>query len=895
MPTGGINDNAKDDPVRDWLSSLGSGIELLLEALRSLPTPATDSSTKHILLKLSFRCLILHTILSLLSSLFTAASTNIPGASYFALPHTYLIYPYIFFYRYLFPKRWDQLFMSTVRSLNCANRSDIVAKPGPRYFVQLKNFLRRFVKAHVELKAIHWLVQRAGAGTGTGTGGGGGSESFFYYPSAALALLASYTFLKSKKVVLLWKLVLVFAFVVQGGNLDTPIWFVQTIYLQEWFLYELLQPYLSRVQFKPWEEQAWLDRYQTELYGFVLAGWVICQIPWIGVAALPCMFPAVAFLLTKSCGSMENSSQGRVGGAGDLIERRAPGVKLVAQGNHAAVRGDWEAVKVLTMVQADPKDARQAIRSFKPQDHNLFWKNSLWHYSVDGGHQTTMTREQVEQDRIRSQLRREALYHEAEREAARQFHSRVGGGGPPGGFGRGPPGGFGHGPPSGWDMRMDPRFSMLSATMGLPSSSPSSTSSSTAVESSSSSSPIAVSGSVSTSISTPSTSIHDPIAGPIASSSKANKNNKNNNNNNSYQSMAEDDLTRYNFSDRKTFSSAPSAPREEDLLPSTGTRIGSRAGGQNSVNADNDHRRQYLHTESGTTLNDSNNDRIREEENKARLRENMLRAKENLRDATQQLHRAQYQTASQGGGERCSESDEQFEDYEDDQEYYEDQGEKDEEEEEHHEDNAEPRQQLAATRGFGFSRGDRGSGGRRGERGGMFKFPSRGGRGDRRQRGMDGNRGFVRGLSMRGQERGRWGRGPRYSQSQSQSQGQSYDDEQGRGYDHHHRSRSISDRGNTYTPISHISSASTPPNLGRTQSSPPLPPPNNNNTSTAAATTSSVPDFSYFSETITQGMAQFEQQLNQRMNAWGNQWAQKIRDAVTDPDNPNVFHIKYER
>ncbi|KAG0372100.1 hypothetical protein BGX24_000741 [Mortierella sp. AD032] len=782
--------------------------------------------------------------------------------------------------------------MSTVRSLDCANRSDIVAKPGPRYFVQLKNFLRRFVKAHVELKAIHWLVQRTGTG---------GRESFFYYPSAALALLASYTLLKSKKIVLLWELVLVFAFVVQGGNLDTPIRLVQTLYLQEWFLYELVQPYLSRVQFKPWEEQAWFDRYQTELYGFVLVGWIICQIPWIGVAALPCMFPAVAFLLTRSCGSMENSSQGRVGGVGDLIEQRAPGVKLVAQGNHAAVRGDWEAVKVLTMVQADTEAAQQAIKSFRPQDHDLNWKNSMWHYSVDGGQQTTLTREQVEQDRIRSQSRREALYHEAEREAARQFHDSsggrgsrnhghgqgghgfagfrgFGGGGPLGGFGRGLPGGFGQGPPSGWDMRMDPRFAMLATTMGLPSSSSASTSSTAAAESSA---PVSVPGS------TPSTAIQDQSAKPIAFTPKANKNIYN-----SYQAMADDDLTSYNFSDRKTLNSAPSAPREEDLLSSTRTGIGSRAGGQNSVLFDNDHRRQHFRTESDTALDDSSNDRIyEEEENKARLRENMVRAKENLREAAQQLRRSQYQPASEGGGVRYSQPEEQFEDYEDDHEYYGDQGEKAEEEEEYHEDNAESFQQPEATRGIRFSRGDHGGGDKRGGRGGMFKFPSRGGRGDRRERGMNGIRGFGRGLSTRGQERGRWGRGPRYSQSHSQSQGHGYDDGKGRVYDRHHRSSSTSDRSNTNTPISSTPSAlaSTPPTLGRAQPFPP-PPPTNSNTSTTTAP-SSVPDFSYLSETITQGVAQFEQQLNQRMHAWGNQWTQRIRDAVTDPDNPNAYRI----
>ncbi|KAK3838503.1 MAG: hypothetical protein JOS17DRAFT_730325 [Linnemannia elongata] len=857
------------DPIRDWLSSLITGLELLLESIRSLSTSTTDSSTKQTLFKLSLRCLILQTTLSLLSS---TTSTLLPSrfSGGGCMAHTSLFFPYILFYRYLFPKRWDQLFTSTVRSLNCTNRSDIVAKPSPRYFVQLKGFLRRTIKAHVELKVLNWLVH-------------GRTSSVFYYPSAALALLASYSYLKSKQVVFFWKLALVLAFLLGAGNNRAagPVWLVQTIYLQDWFLYELLQPYLARVQFKPWEEKAWLDRYQTELYGFVLGAWLICNIPWIGVAAIPALFPAIAFLLTRSCGSMENTSQGRSAGqtgagtgtgtgSGDLIERRAPGVKQVAQGTHPSVRGDWDSIKVLTMVQSDPDYALQAIRDFNPRNHDLNWKNSSVHYSVDKGFDSALTQTQIEEDRIRSQSAREALYREAEREAHRQFRGGFRGFGGPSLQGRG----FGRGP---WDMRMDPRFAMHTPTAG------------------------------------PSFSIRlNPKA-----SSKHNKDNKAATG--SYDSLEGEDLTRYNFSDRKTLDSAPSAPREEDLLPS---ETGAMAGGQNSMHLDPT-TTHHTRTHSAPTSDNAQSARdhgsrirdqeemfrdqermirdqehmFRDQENLIRSRENRIRAQENQRRAAEQIRRTRSQT--DGGGGRSRERDEEA--MEDDDEAYRDQEEEYQEaqeyaEEDYQEENVDEACQPSAH-GFGFSRGGRG--GR-----GMFGFTprGRGGRGGAggsggdggRSKGVDALRGFMHGIATRGQERGigRWGRGPsRRSQSQSQ-QGQDQEPWQRRGHDRI-RSRSISENHRhhpTSTTTSNSSStnrnsptSSSAPSSTRSQQQP-----------SDSTTPSAVPDFSYLSETITQGMAQFEQQLNQRMHAWGNQWVQKLRDAVTDPDNPGVYRFKHE-
>ncbi|KAG0068963.1 hypothetical protein BGZ90_000379 [Linnemannia elongata] len=689
-------------------------------------------------------------------------------------------------------------------------------------------------KAHVELKLLNWLV------------------------------------------VFFWKPAFVLAFLLGAGNIHAagPIWLVQTIYLQDWLLYELLQPYLARVQFKPWEEKAWLDRYQTELYGFVLGAWLICNIPWIGVAAIPALFPAMVFLLTRSCGSMENTSQGRSAGrtgaglgtgTGDLIERRAPGVKQVAQGTHPSVRGDWDSIKVLTMVQSDPDYALQAIRDFQPRNHDLNWKNSSLHYSVDKGFDSALTHTQIEEDRIRSQSAREALYREAEREAHRQFR---------GGF-RGV-GGFG-GP---------------SSSSSLSSFAP-------------------ASGSTTTTESnfTP------------TSSSMHSKDNKAATSN--YNSLEGEDLTRYNFSDRKTLDSAPSAPREEDLLP---LEPGARASGQNSMHLDPTIATTH-HTRTHSSPNPDHyqlaSDRdiwvqdqekmfrdqermirdqehmLRDQENLIRSRENRIRAQENQRRAAEQIRQALSQT--DGGGGRSRRRDE--EPMEDGDETHETHEEEEEEEEYHEaqEDAGDEYQEenvdeafQPSTRGFGSSSGDRGGRGMLG-----FTPRGRGGRGGTggsggdggRSRGVNALRGFMRGIATRGQERGigRWGRGAsRRSQSQSQ-QGQDQEQWQGRGHDRL-RSRSIPDNHRRH-PTARSSGSSTD---NSSPISTPAPSTRSQQQPSDTSTPSAAPDFSHLSETITQGMAQFEHQLNQRMHAWGNQWVQKLRDAVTDPDNPGVYRFKYE-
>lgn len=721
----------------------------------------------------------------------------------------------------------------------------------------------------------------------------------FYYPRAALALMASYSYLKSKQIFIFWKLALVLAFVLGAaggegvGGLTGPMWFVQTIYLQEWFLYELLQPYLTRVQFKPWEEKAWLDRYQTELFGFVLGAWLICKIPWVGVMAMPSLFPAIAFLLTRSCGSMENTSQGRSSGSsgrprtgvapGDLIERRAPGIKLVAQGNHPSVRGDWEATKVLTMVQSDPDYALQAGRDFKPRFHDLNWKNSSVHYSVDKGFDSALTRAQVEEDRIRSQSAMEALYREAEREAHRQqfhnhrhhhhhrpdFRSR--------GFGRGL---------SPWDVRIDPRFAMHATRTAGPSSSSSSAPTSGLIPS-----PLTATD-------------QDPTTESLPTST--------------YRSLEEENLTKYNFSDRKTLDSAPSAPREEDLLSSAGVGAAGaaaetvRAGGQdskclNSTSSNTNNNNNNLQSTRGYEIWLRDQERmfrdqgrlirdqehlLRDQENQIRSRENRIRAQKNQRRADEQQIRRQARSQTERGHGRGGGYDERDGAKEDGDEAYEDDEEEEyqearEDDEEEFESQGEAGvDEVCQTRGVGFSRGSGRGGGR-----GMFGFAPRGRGGSRGTgSGVKVFRGFMRGIATRGQERD-IGRGSRRTQSRS-LEGQAQEPWLGHGHDRL-RSRSISDNP-------HHSNSSSSSITGDLSSTTPTPPPSSS-TSTGRSqqqpsdsTPFATPDFSYLSETITHGMAQFEQQLNQQMHAWGNQWAQKLHNAFTDPNNPNAYRFKHE-
>ncbi|KAG0326593.1 hypothetical protein BGZ99_009340 [Dissophora globulifera] len=448
---------AASDPTRQWISDFGSGLEHLWEALQY----QHDSKARNAVLALSIRCLVLNIITNTLAFILPDCYT---------MAYRQLLYPAIFLFRYLQPQPWDQLFMSTVRSLGCSRRSDLVARPGPEYFSSLRLYVRRLGKTYAAISAIQWLVNRNG---------------LLKYPCTILALIAVDQILKYKGIKnTLWKLVVLTAFI--GPR--WPVWVVQTALLQQLFMYELLQPYLSRAQFKHWEERAWLAQNEAELQGFAFGGWVLCSIPFFGAAVIPFMFRAVAFPLARSCGSFENTGSSL---GGDVIERRSPGVKAVALGESKSVEGNWDAVKIRTFVRnLDPP-------TFKPKAHI---KNNSRMYNLDGGLDKAVDVERIRIDKGISLSRKTELYKEAELEARRTMMQN-------------------------WSMRgWDPRLAFGNSSMQS-----------------------------------------DPSFDRVSSSSAATSHNNHNNN---ASNTSQDDFLQYNFSDRKTLDSAPSAPPAPSGSPS---------------------------------------------------------------------------------------------------------------------------------------------------------------------------------------------------------------------------------------------------------------------------------------------------------------------------------------
>ncbi|KAF9578751.1 hypothetical protein BGW38_005301, partial [Lunasporangiospora selenospora] len=320
MPLTASPSPSREEPLREWLSRFVSGLEHFWDALQY---NQHDPRTRRRIVILAVHCLVIQAIVDFFFSL---RPENI------CTTFNQLIYPCLLLYRYLHPDPWDDLFTATVRALGGAERSDIIAKPRPQYFTQLAQFLRRSAKACLALGIVHQLVNR--------------TQGFLVPPSLLLGLGLVLQYLRHKGISFpLVKLLVVITFM--GPR--WPIWLTQKIILQQLFVYELLQPYLARVQFKSWEERAWWAEHETELMGFGLGVWAICSLPWVGPAAVPLMFPAVSFLLTRSCGSLENQGHNKAGG--DVIERRSPGVKLVAMGMNPAVGNDWDTVSVTTFVK----------------------------------------------------------------------------------------------------------------------------------------------------------------------------------------------------------------------------------------------------------------------------------------------------------------------------------------------------------------------------------------------------------------------------------------------------------------------------------------------------------------------------------------------------------------
>ncbi|KAG0342096.1 hypothetical protein BG004_005759 [Podila humilis] len=353
------------------MSGFGSGLEHLWDALLHEYDPRTRKSV----LALSFRCLALQTLLNTIAYL---APDNA------CANFNKLFFPTVLLFRYLYPDPWDQLFMNTVRSLNCADRSDVVAKPGPLYFTQLRQYIRRTFKAYFAIGIVHLLVHRTGV---------------FSLPSMGLGLIIVHQFLLYKG---FHHAILKLCLAVMFLGPTWPVSAVQAFALQQMFMYELLQPYLIRAQFKGWEERAWLELHAVELQGFAFGAWLLCSIPWVGVAAIPFMFPAVAFLLTRSCGLMESSGQGV---SGDVIENRSPGVKTVAKGNSKSIQGDWYSSTVKTFVRTSNQRPSPPV-SHAPSDST--------NYICEQSTVARLSTEQVENDR-RLNIQRKRELHRASR------------------------------------------------------------------------------------------------------------------------------------------------------------------------------------------------------------------------------------------------------------------------------------------------------------------------------------------------------------------------------------------------------------------------------------------------------------------------------------------------
>ncbi|KAF9198122.1 hypothetical protein BGZ49_001169 [Haplosporangium sp. Z 27] len=355
------------DPLRECISNFWSGLKGFKKALRHRHNSKIRKSTW----KLGLSCLLIHVVASLLAFILPRSLKSTSSQ---------LFYPVILLYRYIWPGPWDQLFIDTIRSLGYSERADIVAKPSPDYLLQLKGYCRRTFKAYLGVFVIQYLVNRSG---------------IFKWPSNGLALLAIDHVLRYNGIKrTFWKLIILSFFIAPRW----PVWIIQTLVLQQLLVYELLQPYFARVNFKRWEEHAWFTQYEYQLRGFAFGAWLPCCVPWIGAGVIPFLFPAMAVFLTRSCGELENSVHGP---QGDVIERQSPGVKLVAYGKSKATGGTWENTTVKTFIR------HPNLKVTKPKEH--FTENEEM-YTLDTGLERAVTEEQLQTDREGLQQRRTEIY-----------------------------------------------------------------------------------------------------------------------------------------------------------------------------------------------------------------------------------------------------------------------------------------------------------------------------------------------------------------------------------------------------------------------------------------------------------------------------------------------------
>ncbi|KAF9110791.1 hypothetical protein BGX27_005880 [Mortierella sp. AM989] len=469
----------KDDPLRESLSRFASGLEQFYDSLHQFHLHSSNAlyfKTRATIFTLAVRCLLLQTILDFITSKYgerICASFN------------QLFFPTVLLVRYLHPDPWDRLFMNAVHALGCETRVDIVGRPGPHYFVQLRQFINRNFKAYVIIGTMHYLVNRRGV---------------FAWPGIILSLLAAQQYLRYKGVQHpTIKLLVATTFI--GPR--WPVWFIQISIQQQLFLYELLQPYLARVQFKPWEENAWWAEHEMELRGFAFGVWLVCSIPVVGVATIPLMFPAVAFLLTRSCGLMENSGNGV---SGDIIEKRTPGVKAIALGKSKAVSGNWDEMKAETLVQ------NLSLQSYKPTQHVKITESvtnqTAGYHSIDSGIGGAVSEEQIWADKKSSIMKKQGL----RRDHQRQENQKQ------------------------WERQQHAILRYKAEQQANVPSPPSHPSPATT--------------------SAPATSA--AVNGSTAQESSTSE---------SVEATRPEDLTQYNFSDRKPVETAPSAPPEPSFVP----------------------------------------------------------------------------------------------------------------------------------------------------------------------------------------------------------------------------------------------------------------------------------------------------------------------------------------
>ncbi|KAG0326625.1 hypothetical protein BGZ99_009297 [Dissophora globulifera] len=391
-----VSPQRDDDSWRENFSRFASGIEHIVDSLQEfyhLRTAQTHQ-LQRLLLHLAIRCLVFQSALGLLAAQFPKNACT---------TFNQLFYPTLLLYRYIWPTKWDKLFMATVKAIGCETRADIVGRPGPRPFVELRLYLRRTLKAYFGVGIVHFLVDRPGFVLSS--------------PYLILAQLLIQQYLRYRGVQHAFLKVLILNLMV--GPRWT-VWFVQVFIQQQMFLYELLQPYFARIQFKKWEEYVWLQEHEPELLGFAMGAWILCSIPFIGVAAIPLMFSAVAFLLSRSCGLMQTSG---LGSAGDLLEKHNPGVKEVAQGKSKAVSGDWDLVTVETLVRNSTLQ-----RYHEPSEHvNVLSKDGhqmAAFYALDHGDQGAVTSSQVKAAKKSVKARKRNLLLELDKhEQARRLRN----------------------------------------------------------------------------------------------------------------------------------------------------------------------------------------------------------------------------------------------------------------------------------------------------------------------------------------------------------------------------------------------------------------------------------------------------------------------------------------